>query len=99
MDTLLKSILLFLLNLLDAQLTIIWMRNGVAREGNALMAYLLEAGSAPFLFAKIVIGAFAAITLYSFSHRRAARGGLEFALGAYLLLMAVHVATILSALI
>lgn len=33
-----QSFLLFSLNLLDALLTIVWVRNGVATEANYLMA-------------------------------------------------------------
>jgi hypothetical protein len=93
-----KSLLLFLLNWLDAQLTILWVRGGVATEGNGLMAYLLERGNAPFLSAKLLVGALVAYTLYRFSHVRLARRGLRLALGLYLALMLVHAATGASAL-
>ena len=93
-----KSLLLFLLNWLDAQLTILWVRGGVATEGNGLMAYLLDMGNAPFLAAKLTVGALVAYTLYRFSHVALARRGLHFALGLYLTLMLVHAATGASAL-
>src|SRR3712207_7389179 len=51
-----KSLLLFLLNWLDAQLTILWVRGGHATEGNGLMAYLLDLGNAPFLCTKLLVG-------------------------------------------
>ncbi len=87
-----KSILLFALNWLDAQLTILWVRAGVATEGNGLMAHLLEAGNVPFLLTKLAVGALVAYTLYRFSHLVLARRGLSLALGIYLALMCVHVA-------
>ena len=59
MVTLSKSILLFTLNWLDAQLTLLWLRLHVASEGNKLMASLLDVGEAPFLTVKLTIGAFA----------------------------------------
>ncbi|HEX8558506.1 MAG TPA: DUF5658 family protein [Pyrinomonadaceae bacterium] len=93
-----KSLLLFLLNWLDAQLTIIWVRGGVATEGNGLMAYLLDMGNAPFLAAKLLIGGLVAYTLYRFSHVALARRGLRLTLGLYLALMLVHAATGASAL-
>ena len=93
-----KSLLLFLLNWLDAQLTILWVRGGVATEGNGLMAYLLDMGHAPLLAAKLLVGALVAYTLYRFSHLAVARRGLRFALGLYLALMLVHAATGASAL-
>ena len=93
-----KSLLLFVLNWLDAQLTILWVRGGVATEGNGLMAFLLNHGNTPFLAAKISVGALVAYTLYRFSHVALARRGLHFALGLYLTLMLVHAATGASAL-
>jgi hypothetical protein len=38
MGPLSKSILLFTLNWLDAQLTLVWVRTNLATEGNGLMA-------------------------------------------------------------
>jgi hypothetical protein len=93
-----KSLLLFLLNWLDAQLTILWVRGGVATEGNGLMAYLLDLGDAPFLCTKLAVGALVAYTLCRFSHLALARRGLRLTLGLYLALMLVHAATGASAL-
>ena len=42
--TLSKSLLLFTMNWLDAQLTLVWIRLNVATEGNALMARVLQHG-------------------------------------------------------
>ena len=93
-----KSLLLFVLNWLDAQLTIVWVRGGWATEGNGLMARLLDAGNTPFLLTKLAVGALVAYTLFRFSHLTLARRGLHFALGLYLALMLVHAATGASAL-
>lgn len=93
-----KSLLLFVLNLADAQLTLVWIRLGVATEGNALMARVLEAGDAPFLLTKLAVGALVAYTLYRFSHLTVARIGLKFALGLYLFLMFMHAVACMSAL-
>lgn len=93
-----KSLLLFVLNWLDAQLTIVWVRGGMATEGNGLMAYLLDMGNAPFLSTKLAVGALVAFTLYRFSHLTLARKGLHFTLGLYLALMLIHAATGASAL-
>ena len=92
-----QILLLFGLNLLDALLTIVWVRNGIATEGNRLMAELLDFGNLPFLAVKIAIGAFTAIVLLRFSHKRLARHGLTVSLGVYLGLMFVHLVTGLSA--
>jgi len=92
-DKLSKSCLLFTLNWLDAQLTILWVRLGVATEGNALMARVLQHGDLTFLGAKLAIGAFAAYILYRCAHLPIAKRGLNFVLGIYVILMLVHVAT------
>jgi hypothetical protein len=91
------TFLLFALNLLDALLTIIWVRAGVATEGNQLMASLLDIGNGPFLGVKIAIGAFAAIVLCRWGNRPLARYGLVIALAVYIGLMGIHFFTGLSA--
>jgi hypothetical protein len=88
-----KSCLLFGLNWLDAQLTLLWIRLNVATEGNALMARILEHGELTFLGAKLAVGALAALILYRCAHLPVARHGLTAVLGIYLALMLVHVAT------
>ena len=93
MDKLSKSCLLFTLNWLDAQLTVLWIRLGVATEGNALMARILQHGDLAFIGAKLAIGAFAAVILYRCAHLPIAKRGLNFVLGIYVVLMLVHVAT------
>jgi hypothetical protein len=97
MNALTKCLLLFVLNWLDAQLTIVWVRAGVATEGNGLMARLLEAGYEPFLLTKLAVGALVAFTLYRFADLSLARRGLNFALGLYVSLMIIHAATGFSA--
>src|SRR3712207_5264895 len=92
-----KCLLLFCLNWLDAQLTLVWVRSGAATEGNGLMAYLLNLGDAHFLVTKLLVGGLVAYTLYRFSHVALARRGLRLVLGLYLALMLVHVATGVSA--
>ena len=93
MGKLSKSCLLFTLNWLDAQLTLLWIRLGVATEGNSLMARILEHGDLTFLAAKLIIGAFAAYVLYRCAHLPLAKRGLNVVLGIYVILMLVHVAT------
>jgi hypothetical protein len=98
MSALTKSLLLFALNMLDAQLTVVWVRAGVATEGNGLMARVLAAGVAPFFVTKLLVGASVAYVLYRFSALAVARRGTRLVLGIYLALMLVHAATGLSAL-
>jgi Domain of unknown function (DUF5658) len=96
--TLSKSLLLFALNWLDAQLTLLWIRLNVAGEGNGLMASLLNFGEAPFLLVKLGIGAFAAYVLYHCAHLTLARRGMQLVLTLYVGLMFVHLATGFTAL-
>ena len=93
MGRLSKSFLLFALNLLDAQLTLLWVRMNVASEGNALMARILQHGDFAFLGVKVAIGAAAAYILYRCAHLPLARHGLTAALAVYVALMFVHAAT------
>jgi hypothetical protein len=97
MGLLRASFLLFGLNLLDALLTLVWVRAGVTTEGNFLMANLLDIGDAPFLAVKILMGGLTVAVIALWGNRRVARYGLSIALGAYLGLMVIHLATGLSA--
>lgn len=92
-----ETFLLFALNLLDALLTIVWVRNGVATEANHLMARLLDIGDLTFLGVKIAIGTIAAVVLFHWGELRVARYGLTFALTVYMGLMGIHFLTGLSA--
>ena len=98
MGALSKAILLFAMNWLDAQLTILWVRLHVATEGNGVMATLLNHSENSFLSVKLVIGALSAYILYRFAEIPMARRGMKVVLAIYLALMVVHVATGFSAL-
>lgn len=97
MQLIAPTVLLFALNVLDALLTIVWVRSGVATESNQLMASLLDIGNWPFLIVKIAIGAVAAIVLSRWGNKTLARYGLAIALAVYIGLMGVHIFTGLSA--
>ena len=98
MGALAKSLLLFVLNWLDAQLTLLWVHSNIASEGNGLMSQLLKVGDGPFMLVKLAVGAFAAYTLYRCSHLPLARRGMQLVLTIYVALMLAHVATGMSAL-
>lgn len=93
MGTLSKACLLFALNWLDAELTLVWIRLNVATEGNALMAHFLKYGDWTFLGIKLAVGGFAAYVLYRCSHLPLAKYGLSVVLGIYVVIMIVHAAT------
>lgn len=97
MQLIASTVLLFVLNLLDALLTIVWVRSGVATEGNHLMASLLDIGNLPFLGVKIGIGLVTTVVLVKSRHHPWARYGLSIALAVYLGLMVVHFLTGLAA--
>jgi hypothetical protein len=92
-----QAFLLFTLNLLDALLTIFWVRNGLATEGNHLMATLLDIGDMPFLAVKVAVGAVTAVVLWRWRAFRLAKYGLAVVLAIYLGLMGVHFVTGLAA--
>jgi hypothetical protein len=93
MGSLSKSCLLFALNWLDAQLTLLWVHLNVATEGNSLMAHILNYGQFTFLGVKLIVGGFAAYILYRCAHLPIAKHGLTVVLGIYATLMLVHAAT------
>jgi hypothetical protein len=97
MPVLMKAILLFGLNLLDAILTLVWVKNNLAEEGNFIMAHFLEHGETVFLLVKILIGALAVLVFYRWAHLRVTRIGLSVSLTVYLLLMGVHFVTGIAA--
>ena len=98
MGALTKALLLFTMNWLDAQLTILWLRLNVATEGNSFMATLLNHGESSFLSFKLLIGALTAYVLYRFAEIPMARRGMKIVLAVYLALMGVHVVTGFTAL-
>ena len=97
MNVLLKAVLLFGLNLLDALLTLIWVRGNAATEGNGLMASVLALGDETFLVVKILIGTLALLVFYRWAHLRISNFGVSLAVVIYLLLMGVHLVTGVSA--
>lgn len=93
MGALSKALLLFVLNWVDAQLTLVWVRLNVATEGNAIMAHFLDQGDVYFFVIKLAVGAAAAYILYRCAHVPLAKRGLTFVLCLYVALMFVHAAT------
>lgn len=98
MGALSKALLLFAMNWLDAQLTILWVRLHIATEGNGVMATLLDHSENSFLSVKLIIGAMSAYVLYRFAEIPIARRGMKLVLALYLAIMLVHMMTGFSAL-
>lgn len=84
-------LLLFLLNIVDAVMTIIWVRNGVATEANGLMAGLLDIGDFPFLLVKLGMGTFMALVLLKGADNRLAKYAVAIGLLAYAGAMSSHI--------
>lgn len=93
MGPLSKSLLLFSMNWLDAQLTLLWIKLDVATEGNGLMARILTHGDGTFLGVKLLIGAFAAYILFRCAKLPIAKHGMTLVLAVYVALMFIHAAT------
>lgn len=88
---------LFLLNLIDAVVSIGWVRTGLAPEGNHLMAAFLDAGNVPFLAAKLGMGTLTCAVLLYGAEYRLAKIGVSVALVVYVCVMGLHVGTGLAA--
>jgi len=89
--------LLFLLNLIDALVTLGWVRTGMASEGNGLMATLLDAGNGQFLIAKLGMGCLTCAVLLYGAEYKMAKVGVSIALVVYTCVMGLHVGTGLAA--
>ena len=81
----------FILNILDAFFTLRWLEMG-GREGNPLMARLLEAGNLPFLIQKCFVVGIWLVILIVHKNFRLARVGMWSLLGVYGLLLLYHFA-------
>jgi hypothetical protein len=89
-----ETFLLFTLNLLDAILTLLWVRSGSATEANHLMATLLDMGDYPFFSSKLAMGTITAVVILKLRLlKRYAKPLVSFALVLYIGLMGVHVLT------
>lgn len=89
--------LLFSLNILDAILTIIWVRNGIAGEANPFMASLMEESDLAFLGVKILMGTIVAAVILRWGDRKLARYGIAAALAVYISVMGIHLMIFLTA--
>lgn len=58
--------LIFLLNIIDALLTAVWIRSGIANEANPVMSYLISQGIATFVITKVLCVLVAVTILWNF---------------------------------
>lgn len=80
---------IFLLNVADAFLTMLWLHRG-GREANPVMDYFLDIGPAAFLAQKILVVGFWLILLLVHKNFRFAKIGLYASLAVYSMLLIVH---------
>jgi hypothetical protein len=90
-------VLLFALNLLDALVTVFWVKGGLAPETNQIMAWVLDIGPGSFLLVKLAMGSITAGVLLYGSQYRLAKIGVTLALFAYGGAFVTHVFTGLAA--
>ena len=88
---------MFLLNLIDAVVTLGWVRTGTAHEANQVMAAFLDLGNFPFLTAKLGMGLLTCGVLLYGAEYKLARIGVAVALVVYVCVMGLHVGTGLAA--
>lgn len=82
--------LLFLLNALDAALTLIWISTGASTEANPLMAWLLAHGAVPFLAVKLALGFIVCASLYAARFTTAGYRVTQWGIASYGLVIAAH---------
>jgi hypothetical protein len=76
--------LVFALNLLDAALTVLWVRTGLCTEANPLLRWLAHEEQALFLLVKVAVVGTGLGILWTFRTCRLAHVGLRLLLAAYL---------------
>ena len=82
-----------ILNLLDAICTLVWIRAGVASEGNPLMDQAMSHGPVGFMVVKLALVSLSVGLLWRLRHRRAAATALVTSAIAYSAIMLVHLST------
>ncbi len=81
---------LIVLNLLDAVFTLIWIKSGVAIEGNPFMDRALAHGAIGFMVIKLSLVSLGVLLLWRLRHRRAAATALVASAIAYTSILMLH---------
>ncbi len=82
--------LLFLLNALDAVMTLIWVSTGASTEANPLMAAVLARGAVAFMAVKLALGVIVCASLYACRFTTAGYRVTQWGIAAYALVIAAH---------
>jgi len=89
LDGIVKALLV--LNLIDAVLTLVWVRAGLAREANALMRELVNHHAVAFVVVKVALVSIGSWFLWSRRHHAIAVVSIFIAFLAYYLILLYHV--------
>lgn len=83
-----------ILNLVDAIFTLVYVKMGMATEGNPLMDQVLGHSPVLFMLAKLVLVSAGVGLLWRLRHRRSAVTSLFLASGAYVVLLCYHLSAV-----
>ena len=92
----LLAILVVVLNIIDAVMTILYVRAGLASEANPLMAAALNHSALAFLVLKLSLVVLCVSFLWRLRHQRFAVWGLAFTSAAYSALLVYHLTALPS---
>ena len=82
---------LVVMNLIDGLMTLVWVRSGVATEGNPFMDRMMAHGPVGFMIIKLALVSLGVGLLWRLRHRRAAAVGMVGAAVIYSSILLVHV--------
>jgi len=85
---------LIVLNLLDAIFTLVWIKSGVASEGNPIMSQAMAHGAVGFMAIKLALVSLAVLLLWRLRHRRAAATALVASAIAYSSILLLHLSAV-----
>jgi len=92
LDGLVRAVLV--LNLLDAVFTLVWVRSGLAEEGNAFMRDLVHGEAIVFVLAKIALVSLGCLFLWGRRTHRLAVIAIFVAFAVYYLVLLLHLAAL-----
>jgi hypothetical protein len=85
---------LIVLNLLDAMFTLVWIKSGVATEGNPFMDQAMAHGALGFMVIKLALVSLGVLLLWRLRHRRAAATALVASAIAYSSILILHLSAV-----
>jgi len=86
---------IFILNVLDGLMTLLWINLGIANEMNPLMSFLLFQGPEVFFFTKILIVGLGLIFLWKHKEYKIAVISAKIAMTVYILVCLWHITNLI----